>query len=74
MVWYKKVHKGTKAQYLFQAGVAINVLLLVVILPSSIDYIMVREGKKYNGDVGRGKVIKDYRSEERQRSQKSEEF
>jgi hypothetical protein len=57
-MWYRKVYKGAKAQYVMQAGAAVNLLLLLVVLPKSIDYIMIREGKKYTGNsASRGKII-----------------
>jgi hypothetical protein len=57
-MWYRKVYKDARAQHLMQAGAAVNLLLLLVVLPKSIEYVMVREGKKYTGNTAsRGKII-----------------
>lgn len=62
MAWYDKVYTGVKAQYMRQGSFAVISLLLLVILPGSIDYIMVREGKKYVGSSqSTGKVVREDR-------------
>lgn len=49
MAWYHRKLSGSKAAHVWQASAGLSFVLLLVVLPASIDYIMKREGKKFVG-------------------------
>lgn len=51
MKWYNKVYTGRKVQYMWQASFGVSVFLTMVFVPGCMDYIMIREGKKYVGST-----------------------
>lgn len=58
MAWYNKKYSGTKAAHMWQATAGIILVLTVVVVPASIDYIMRKEGKRYVGQtLSIGKVV-----------------
>jgi hypothetical protein len=57
--WYNKIYSGAKVQHMWQVSVGISMMLVFVLIPKSIDYIMVKEGKKYVGSANsKGKFVK----------------
>jgi hypothetical protein len=57
--WYNKVYSGAKVHHMWQASVGISMMLVFVLIPKCIDYIMVKEGKKYVGSANsKGKFVK----------------
>lgn len=58
MTWYHRKYSGSKAAHMWQASAGLSIVLLLVVLPASIDFIMKREGKKFVGKtLSTGEIV-----------------